>query len=384
MSISCGSGSRLPGGRHLRTLRHEHVGAGQADLVQQRVEQPPGLADERQALLVLVGARAPRRRTSGRRRRCRSRRRPSCGWPRAAGSACRSGACCQTALSSSRRSEALDMSPRVPPAIRRKSRRLPPHLRAVSLRCRAGISMRELDPKSPQNLPACAVVGAGRLGTVLAAALRAAPAAAARRADPGDVGGRPAVRARRQDRRGRARRAGRAAASATAPARPGSTSLGGREAFSLHPLMSVPDRQRAERAARRRRGGRRDHAERALAIADALAARARHARDPRRARGPRRLPRRRRDRRRTSSSRSRPAPSGWRRRPAITREQLAPLVLATADQWAELGPEAALTGPIARGDEDDGRAPPRRDRRAHARAAARVGRARRGHPRRGG
>jgi predicted short-subunit dehydrogenase-like oxidoreductase (DUF2520 family) len=35
----------------------------------------------------------------------------------------------------------------------------------------------------------------------------------------------------------------------------------------------------------------------------------------------------------------------------VTREQLAPLVLATARQWAELGPERALTGPIARGDE---------------------------------
>jgi predicted short-subunit dehydrogenase-like oxidoreductase (DUF2520 family) len=35
----------------------------------------------------------------------------------------------------------------------------------------------------------------------------------------------------------------------------------------------------------------------------------------------------------------------------ITREQLAPLVLATAEQWARLGPEAALTGAIARGDE---------------------------------
>jgi len=35
----------------------------------------------------------------------------------------------------------------------------------------------------------------------------------------------------------------------------------------------------------------------------------------------------------------------------VTREQLAPLVLATAHQWAEMGPEAALTGPIVRGDE---------------------------------
>jgi predicted short-subunit dehydrogenase-like oxidoreductase (DUF2520 family) len=35
----------------------------------------------------------------------------------------------------------------------------------------------------------------------------------------------------------------------------------------------------------------------------------------------------------------------------VAREQLAPLVLATARQWAELGPRRALTGPIARGDE---------------------------------
>ena len=35
----------------------------------------------------------------------------------------------------------------------------------------------------------------------------------------------------------------------------------------------------------------------------------------------------------------------------ISRQQLAPLVLATARQWAEIGPEAALTGAIARGDE---------------------------------
>ena len=36
----------------------------------------------------------------------------------------------------------------------------------------------------------------------------------------------------------------------------------------------------------------------------------------------------------------------------VTREQLAPLVLATARQWAELGPQRSLTGPIVRGDED--------------------------------
>ena len=37
--------------------------------------------------------------------------------------------------------------------------------------------------------------------------------------------------------------------------------------------------------------------------------------------------------------------------PAEARELLAPLVRATVENWAELGPERALTGPLARGDE---------------------------------
>jgi predicted short-subunit dehydrogenase-like oxidoreductase (DUF2520 family) len=35
----------------------------------------------------------------------------------------------------------------------------------------------------------------------------------------------------------------------------------------------------------------------------------------------------------------------------LEREQLAPLVRATVENWARLGPERALTGPVARGDE---------------------------------
>ena len=35
----------------------------------------------------------------------------------------------------------------------------------------------------------------------------------------------------------------------------------------------------------------------------------------------------------------------------ISRELLAPLVKATVENWAQLGPERALTGPLARGDE---------------------------------
>ncbi len=36
----------------------------------------------------------------------------------------------------------------------------------------------------------------------------------------------------------------------------------------------------------------------------------------------------------------------------IDRELLVPLVRATVENWAELGPEQALTGPVARGDEE--------------------------------
>ena len=35
----------------------------------------------------------------------------------------------------------------------------------------------------------------------------------------------------------------------------------------------------------------------------------------------------------------------------LQREQLVPLVRATVENWARLGPERALTGPVARGDE---------------------------------
>src|SRR5437764_511938 len=35
----------------------------------------------------------------------------------------------------------------------------------------------------------------------------------------------------------------------------------------------------------------------------------------------------------------------------VDREHLVPLVRATVENWAALGPERALTGPVARGDE---------------------------------
>ena len=42
--------------------------------------------------------------------------------------------------------------------------------------------------------------------------------------------------------------------------------------------------------------------------------------------------------------------------PAQARQLLAPLVRRTVENWVELGPEAALTGPVARGDEQTVRA----------------------------
>jgi predicted short-subunit dehydrogenase-like oxidoreductase (DUF2520 family) len=35
----------------------------------------------------------------------------------------------------------------------------------------------------------------------------------------------------------------------------------------------------------------------------------------------------------------------------VDREHLVPLVRATVENWAQIGPERALTGPVARGDE---------------------------------
>ena len=74
------------------------------DLAEQLVEQLPGLADEREALLVLVGARAPRRRTSGRRRRCPTPNTTVVRVAASCGQRVHARACSQTAFSCSRRS----------------------------------------------------------------------------------------------------------------------------------------------------------------------------------------------------------------------------------------------------------------------------------------
>jgi predicted short-subunit dehydrogenase-like oxidoreductase (DUF2520 family) len=208
--------------------------------------------------------------------------------------------------------------------------------------------MRELDPKSPHTLPACTVVGAGRLGTVLAAALSDAPAL--RRGEPipetADVVLLTVPDSKIAD------------AARTIPPGPllghcsGATGLevfAGREAFSLHPLMSVP--AGSEPSVLRGAGAAVDgSSERALAVANVLAL----------ALGMRATRVKPEDRAAYHAAGAIAAnflvaleacAERLAATAGITREQLAPLVLATAEQWARLGPEAALTGPIARGDE---------------------------------
>lgn len=208
--------------------------------------------------------------------------------------------------------------------------------------------MRELDPMRHPPLPACIVVGAGRLGTALAGALSDRPALT--RADPIPAGP-DVVLLTVPD--------GKIAeVAATVPPGPllghcsGATGLdvlGDREGFSLHPLMSVPTGSDASvlRGAGAAIDGTGEGAlEIARRLADRLGMRATRVAPADRvayhAAG-------------SLAANFLVALEGCAERLAatagITREQLAPLVLATAEQWARLGPEAALTGPIARGDE---------------------------------
>jgi len=213
--------------------------------------------------------------------------------------------------------------------------------------------MRELDPP-PTELPACAVVGAGRMGTVIAAGLRAASTRVVgplKRGEPvpGDVG---VVLLCVPD--GQI-----AAAAAAVPAGPlvghcsgatGLEALGTREGFSLHPLMSAPTGSGPEvlNGAGCAIDGTTPRAlETATTLAHALGMRAaRVAPEDRVAYHAAAA----------MASNFLVALEGIAERLAatagITREQLAPLVLATARQWAETGAERALTGPIVRGDED--------------------------------
>jgi predicted short-subunit dehydrogenase-like oxidoreductase (DUF2520 family) len=206
--------------------------------------------------------------------------------------------------------------------------------------------MRELDPPTP-DLPACAVIGRGRLGTVMAAGLSAVGPLRRGERVPSDV--EVVLLCVPDDQI--------AAVAATVPAGPlvghcsGATGLdvlGGREGFSLHPLMSVPSGSSPEVLAGA--GAAIDGTTpRALAVAEALA------------RALRLRPARVAPEDRVAYHAAAAMASNFlvaleavaerlAATAGITREQLAPLVLASARQWAEVGPERALTGPIARGD----------------------------------
>jgi predicted short-subunit dehydrogenase-like oxidoreductase (DUF2520 family) len=206
--------------------------------------------------------------------------------------------------------------------------------------------MRELDSKSPHPLPACAIVGAGRLGTVLARALDTTPL---RRGETPDA---EVVLLCVPD-------GAIADAAAAMPDGPllghcsGATGLevfGGREGFSLHPLMSVPTGSSPD--VLKGAGAAIDAtSEKGLQIAHALA-------DYLGLRATRVEPE---DRVAYHAAGAMAAnflvaleacAEQLAATAGVTRQQLAPLVLATAHQWAELGPEAALTGPIVRGDEE--------------------------------
>jgi len=211
--------------------------------------------------------------------------------------------------------------------------------------------MRELDRISPTPLSACAIVGAGRLGTALAAALRASglviDGPLGRGASPRGVDAVllcvPDVEIG-------------AAAAAVAPGAPvghcagatGLEALPGHEAFALHPLMTVPaDGDPPFAGAGAAVAG---STPRALAVAEALAARL----------GLQTTTVADGDRAAYHAAASIAANfvvtlEGAAERLAATagveRALLVPLVRAAVENWARLGAVDALTGPIARGDE---------------------------------
>ncbi len=206
--------------------------------------------------------------------------------------------------------------------------------------------MRELD--------SIAVVGAGRMGTALVAALRAAGLSVS-----GPLGRRPDLDGATlvllcvPD-------GEIAAAAAAVGARDGllvghcsgATTLdplAGHEAFSLHPLMTVPAGSPPE-AFRGAAAAVDGSTPRALAAARELAERL----------GMRPMRGAPEDRAAYHAAASiasnfivtlEAAAERLAATAGVDRAALAPLVRAAVDTWAELGPERALTGPIARGDE---------------------------------
>jgi predicted short-subunit dehydrogenase-like oxidoreductase (DUF2520 family) len=203
-----------------------------------------------------------------------------------------------------------------------------------------------------RELDSIAVVGAGRLGPVLTAALRAAGLSVAGPLgrDP-DLTGATLVLLCVPD--GQIAAAAKAIASGPLVGHcSGATTLeplAPHEALGLHPLMTVPAGSPPDvlRGAAAAVDG---STPRALAAAEALAA----------ALGMRPMRVAPEDRTAYHAAASiasnflvtlEAAAERLAATAGVDRAALAPLVRAAVDTWAELGPERALTGPIARGDE---------------------------------
>jgi predicted short-subunit dehydrogenase-like oxidoreductase (DUF2520 family) len=215
--------------------------------------------------------------------------------------------------------------------------------------------MRELERDLPSDDPACpriAVVGAGRLGHAVAGALANAPGSfepIGPLARGADGWGADAVLLCVPD----AQIA--AAASLIAPGRlvghcsgaTGLEPLSPHEAFSMHPLMTVATAETTFAGAGAAVDG---STGRALAFAERLA-RALAMRPVRVAGQDRALYHAAATVASNFLITLEAAAERMAASAGVDRELLIPLVRATVENWAALGPEGALTGPVARGDE---------------------------------
>ena len=210
--------------------------------------------------------------------------------------------------------------------------------------------MRELDRIASESTPEhCAIVGAGRLGHALAAALREAGIEVE---GPLGRGARPQaelVLLTVPD--GEIRAAAEATPAALIGHCSGATTLeplGDRRSFSLHPLMTVPEGGKApfEGAGCAVAGSDEPALETAAALALALKMRPVEVADEDRAAYHAAA---------SIAANFLVALEGQAERLAATagvpRELLVPLARAALDNWAANGAEQALTGPVARGDE---------------------------------
>ena len=213
--------------------------------------------------------------------------------------------------------------------------------------------MRELEREPSSDTPGCtrlAIVGRGRMGAALATALgRAGYDVSGPRGRGADGAGADAVLLCVPD----AEIAGAASHIARGPlvghcsGATGLDALTPHEAFSLHPLMTVT----AEGA---------DFAGAGAAIAGSTSRALHFAREIAHALGMRAVEIAEADRAAYHAAASiasnflitlEAAAERVAGAAGVEREQLVPLVRATVENWARLGPERALTGPVARGDE---------------------------------